>query len=533
MSVGKQTVNANLNRDTLAQLIKVEKAKCTIDPAHFIREYCKIQHPKLGKLKFNLFDFQEQTLNIFLTHNQIIINKSRQMGISTLIAAYALWIALFNNDKNILILATKLTVARNILIKIQLMYDGLPSWLKKGKASADEKNKLSIAFGNGSRIQTMTTTKESGRSEAASLVIIDEAAFIKNMEETWGGIKATTATGGQVIALSTPNGYGNWFHKTCQGAQNNINAFYYLELPWQLHPHLNQKWRDEQDETLGPRIAAQEYDCSFLTSGQTVISPEILEYYKKNHILKPIEIRGADSGYWVWDYVDHTKQYIVSVDVARGDASDYSTIQVIEAESLVQVAEYQGKINPDELGNLAVAIGSEYNDALLVIENTGIGYAAVQAAINRGYRNLYYSTSHEDKVIDINDYLSYSSKARKTAGFATSVATRPLMVSKLETLMRQDLVKIRSSRLLGELFVFFWYGNKGMAQPGYHDDLVMAFMIGLWTRDSAIMLKNQSMDMTIKQLSLIQNTKTKLNQQTLSQSPHMPTYLGNDISWLL
>ena len=102
----------------------------------------------------------------------------------------------------------------------------------------------------------------------------------------------------------------------------------------------------------------------------------------------------------------------------------------------------------------------------------------------------------------------------------------------METMMRQDLVKIKSSRLFNELNTFYWYGNKGQAQPGYHDDLVMAFMIALWTRDSAIMLENYSLDSTRQSLGLIKTTQNK--SKMVKHDPnagHFNSFREN-IDWL-
>ena len=81
----------------------------------------------------------------------------------------------------------------------------------------------------------------------------------------------TLATGGGAIVLSTPYGTGNWFHKTWVSAENNENDFLPIKLPWWVHPERDENWRKRQDELLGdPRLAAQECDCDFSTSGDIV-----------------------------------------------------------------------------------------------------------------------------------------------------------------------------------------------------------------------------------------------------------------------
>jgi phage terminase large subunit-like protein len=156
---------------TLKEIIRDEYKKCAADPVHFMKKYCQIQHPKKGKIPFHLYPFQEQTLRELRDHDYNIILKSRQLGISTLSAGYALWMITFFSDKNILVIATKQDVAKNLVTKVQVMYDNLPSWLKLPNV---EYNKLSLRLNNGSQIKATSSSTDSGRSEALSLLIIDE-----------------------------------------------------------------------------------------------------------------------------------------------------------------------------------------------------------------------------------------------------------------------------------------------------------------------------------------------------------------------
>ena len=165
---------------SLKEIIREEYKRCLQDPVHFMKKYCQIQHPKKGKIPFHLYPFQEKSLRDLRDHDYNVILKSRQLGISTLSAGYALWLMTFFGDKNILVIATKQEVAKNLVLKVKVMYENLPSWLK---LPATEDNKLSLRFNNGSQIKATSSSGDSGRSEALSLLIIDEAAFISNVEE--------------------------------------------------------------------------------------------------------------------------------------------------------------------------------------------------------------------------------------------------------------------------------------------------------------------------------------------------------------
>lgn len=484
----------------LREIIKEEYKKSAASPVYFMKKYCYIQHPTRGKLLFNLYPFQEKTLEQFALNDYNIILKSRQLGISTLTAGYALWLMLFKNDSNVLVIATKQEVAKNLVTKVRVMYDNLPSWLR-GNEKPTANNKLSLELENGSKIKAVSSAADSGRSEALSLLIIDEVAFIDDNKVVpiWASSQQTLATGGKAILLSTPNGTGNFFHKTWIDSEAGTNKFNTIRLPWSVHPERDLNWRKEQDELLGPRMAAQECDCDFSTSGNTVIPIDTIDWFTQTYCKEPIEKRGIDGNFWVWEPVDYSKNYIVSCDVARGDSSDYSAIQVFETVTLTQVAEYKGQLGTKDFGNMAVAIATEYNDALLVIENANVGWAAIQPAIDRGYKNLYYSHKSEDLLNDPLKHLRRGHDLRDTAdmvaGFTTSTKIRPMMISKLELYMREKGLIIRSSRLLDELRVFIWKNGKPQSQTGYNDDTVLAACIGVWVRDTALQLRQMGVDL--------------------------------------
>jgi hypothetical protein len=335
-------------------------------------------------------------------------------------------------------------------------------------------------------------------------VISHNCAFIPNVEDIWISSQQTLATGGGAIILSTPNGVGNFFHQLWVESESKTNSrFHQIKLPWTVHPDRDQSWRDKQDDLLGIRGARQECDASFEGTGHTVIEGELLAWYRKTTVQDPISKQGFDGNLWIWEHPDYTKDYIVVADVARGDGGDYSGAHVLDVESMVQVAEYKGQISPKDYGNLLVNLATQYNDALLVIENANIGWTTIQVAIDRGYKNLYYSTK-DSSVSDVSQqlsrYVDLKDTSQMVAGFTTSSRTRPLVISKLDTYMRERTPVIRSSRLMDELDVFIWNGSKAEAMRGYNDDLVMSFCIALWIRDTALRLRQQGIEVQRKTL---------------------------------
>ena len=519
---------------SLKEIVKEEYLKCAKSATYFMKKYCMIQHPTKGKIPFHLYPYQEDTLQDFQISDRMIILKSRQLGISTLIAGYALWMILFQSDKNVLVVAIDQNTSKNLVTKVRVMFDNLPSWLKM---RAVESNRLSMRLANGSQIKAVSSTGTSGRSEALSLVIIDEAAFVDNAEELWASLQQTLSTGGQGILLSTPNGTGNFFHKMWTRAEAGENKFKTKRLPWQVHPDRDQAWRTRQDEELGPRLAAQECDCDFSTSGNTVVSPEIITYYMQTYAQEPLEKRGFDGNLWIWEIPDYGKNYIVTADVARGDGTDYSAFHVLDIDTCRQVAEYRGQLTTKDYGNMLVAVATEYNDALLVVENANVGWATIQQVLDRGYKNLYYT--YKSDVLDSDRYLTkgydLANKSDMVAGFTMSSKTRPLTISKMELYLREKSCIIRSKRLLEELYVFVWKNARPEAASGYNDDLIMSYCQGLWVRDTALRLRQAGIELSRMALSNIKSTVSvyKPTTQTNPWKINTPNGGQEDMNWLL
>ena len=522
------------DKKQLKEAIKREYAKCATDPTYFLGKYGIIQHPVKGKVNFNLYDFQEKSLKSFMKHDYNIVLKARQLGLSTLTAGYALWMMTFQQDKNILVIATKQETAKNLVTKVRVMHANLPAWLKQ---PCVEDNKLSLRYKNGSQIKAVASSEESGRSEALSLLIIDEAAFIDKIDTIWGAAQQTLATGGRALVISTPNGVGNFFHKTWVGAENGTNDFNFIKLHWSVHPEREQEWRDEQDKLLGPSLAAQECDCDFITSGRGVVDGLLLEQMKESSVREPIEKRGIDSNYWIWQPPNYTKNYVVSADVSRGDGTDYSAFHIIDVETLEQVAEYKGKISTQDFGNMLVNVASEYNNALLVVENNNIGWAAIQQVIDREYPNLFY-TSKDLQYVDVQHQITnkYRSQERNMVpGFSTTQKTRPLIIAKLEEMFREESVMVHSQRLIDELFVFIYNGNRAEALKGYNDDLVMSFAIALWVRDTALRLRSEGIELSKKAIQGIgQNPGIYTSEVQKNDSWEMDVKgEKEDLTWLI
>jgi hypothetical protein len=418
------------------------------------------------------------------------------------------------------------------------MYENLPSWLKIGH---EENNKLSLKLKNGSKIQAKSSSPDAARSEAVSLLIVDEAAFIENIAETWASAQQTLATGGGAIVLSTPYGTGNWFHQMWESAENSLDSeFLPIKLPWYVHPERDQTWRDKQDILLGdPRLAAQECDCDFNTSGDTVFYSEFMEFYEKTYLKDPLEKRGADRNLWIWEPADYSRQYMVIADVARGDSKDFSGFHIMDVENNTQVGEYKGQIGTQEYGHLLVGIATEYNNALLVVENANIGWSTIQTILERGYSNLYHSPKSGEIKAD-SYFNEYSDKSRMTPGFTMNSKTRPICINKFQESIADKGVIFQSKRLLSEMKTFIWKNGRAEAQSGYNDDLVMPFSMGQYVRSTALQFNKYGEDMYKSMLNSTTSTNTPYHGGYSPTNQENPWSMDNpysngkeDIRWLL
>lgn len=485
-----------------------EIVKCGKDPSYFMNKYVKIQHPTRGTIPFNTYKFQDDCVKDFVQHRFNVILKSRQLGMSTLGAAYAVWLALFYKDKNILVIATKLTVAMNFIKKVKVAIKGLPKWLVLPEIVGN--NKQSVEFSNGSQIKAIPTSDDAGRSEALSLLIVDEAAFVRNFDELWMGLYPTISTGGRAIVLSTPNGVGGQYYDIYMQAEKGENEFNPIKLPWNVHPEHDEEWFERESKNFSPRQVAQEFLCDFAASGDTFLSAEDIEKYRSG-VRPPLERWGPDMGVWVWKYALSEKRYIISADVSRGDAFDYSAFHVIDTESSEIVAEYRGKLPPDQFALLLNEAGMRYNKAVICPENNTYGYACIMKLVEINYPNLYYKNERDRYA----SYYSNDSDIHKI-GFTTNSKTRSQILTKLEEVLRNGHVRSYSSRLYEELKTFIWKGAKAQAQKGSTDDLVIALAIGVWLYDTSPVYHKQTVDINKAMLDAMGVNRTAFASSTIN-----------------
>ena len=203
-----------------------------------------------------------------------------------------------------------------------------------------------------------------------------------------------------------------------------------------------------------------------------------------------------------------------------------------------QVAEYKGKVAPRDFGAFLVAVATEWNGALLVVENASVGWSTIEEILARGYNNLYYGTTNQTETAE--SYATKLDRDQLTPGFTMSSRTRPLVIAKMTEYIHDKSVVFHSKRLGLELRTFIWLNGKAQAQEGYHDDLVMSFGTCLYVRDTALRLRQQGLDLSKAQLSAFGDLNKKDPAVYTNTRPLVDPYKVynpkggyEDISWLL
>jgi hypothetical protein len=495
-----------------------EIMKCGEDPAYFIKNYVKIAHPIRGPLPFDTYPYQDMCLDAFQKNRFVITNKSRQLGLSTLSAAYSVWMAIFQRDKNILCIATRLEVAKNFLKKVNLMYESLPKWLVMPAVKAQSVKY--IEFSNGSKIQAVPSGKDAGRSESLSLLIVDEAAHVENIDELWLGLRPALGTGGSAILISSPSGVGTLFHKLWVGAKEGIdgkgadypgegtNDFYRIELPWTVHPEHDQEWYEKEAAEIRPAKGESgvnmELNCQFVSSGEGFITQEVFDRLD-SWISLPIASYGKGGNLWIWKYAVPGHRYLIPIDCARGDAKDFSAFHVIDIDADEVIAEFQAKISPEDLADFVAEIGLRYNTATLCPELNSYGLITASKLKSLKYPKLYYEKFAKNVYSVYNEF----DVIDELPGLTTGPKNRDEMMAKLENILRTGAVRVYSKRLVDELRTFVWKGSKAQAMKGYNDDLVMSLAIGLHLFDASGTEIHDGQEMAMAMLAAMgKSTKT-------------------------
>ena len=514
---------------------RIEVQKCKADFYYFCRKYVFIHHPIRGFIKFDLFPFQERVFENFQKARFNIVKKPRQMGLSTLTSVYLLWMAAFQPAKEIMIVSIGSRESKEFLKHIKVAYERCPEWLV---GPLDQDNKSTMVFTSGSRIQSIPSPKYAARSFAASFLVIDEAAFIDNIESLWTSAFPILSTGGKAIVLSTVNGTfgaGQWFYFKWKEAELKLNNFNSVSLNYWEHPDYDSKdWAEQQKRDLGDRKFAQEVLCDFAGSIETFIPADVISKYlsldkDEVPILKDPISKTLDGKLWIWNNPEPNHFYIIGVDCAKqGIGKSNSTFQIIDINTSEQVAEFCGKIDIREFAAEVYDIATLYNKGFVILEINNMGLAAMN--------ELYYT---------LNYHNIYHRKGG-IPGWETTVKTRPLIIEALEQVFIKDLIKIKSIRTINELQTFARDEETGKVekQRGATDDLVIALGLSVMGIQQALLANPTMKSMLLPDFG--DEKKDKMAQLseylkwTLRKDPYIAEIkledgriIKEDIRWLI
>lgn len=358
-----------------------ELLKCSSDINNFLK-YVKIVHPDRGRIEFVPYSFQKKILHKLQNNRFSVFLCSRQCGKSSTLSIYALWYAIFNGDKTIGIVSNKQISAIDIMNRIKIIYEELPSWIKPG---VKEYSKTFILFDNGTRIMVSATSPDAFRGRTINLLICDEIAFVPKhiCEDFWAANYPTisASSDAKISLISTPNGVFNLFHRIYSQAERGENTFDHLKVTWREVPGRDDKWAEEQLKNLGKVKFAQEYSVEFLGSTNTVIDSNVLE--KLFFDIKDPESYDLNNRLLIYEKPQIGCQYVLGVDTAKGTGENYSTIQILKLESLkplkyVQVAVYNdNKTDIYLFADIINRLSYYYNNGYIMCENNAEGAAVV------------------------------------------------------------------------------------------------------------------------------------------------------------
>ncbi|PCI27522.1 hypothetical protein COB55_05630 [Candidatus Wolfebacteria bacterium] len=489
-----------------------EYAKCVQSPAYYGENYCKVfDQTNGGDVPFKVFPRQREFIENCLKYDFNIVRKPRQTGVSTTAALFVATNAMFEDNRKTLIIANKQDTAHEFLKKVKSFVNYVPKWM--GIKVIRETMGL-IILNNGSEIKAVATSEDALRGFTPTLLVMDEAAYIDHGENVWTAAQPSLSTGGGAILLSTPNGRDPLYYEIYDAAKNDKNNFHITEFKWFEDPRFNKNltWTKGDmviDDWLRRKVVeddfitfdkleergftptsswfvdmcrqlngderkiAQEILGSFLGSGDNVIDDQWINIQDKENVKTPIRTEEFDGNMWIWEDPIPDHQYVQSIDVSRGDSADFSTIVIIDVNTGCQVAEYQGMVPGDYLGQMGFKYGNKYQAYTIVDITGGYGIATILKLLDMGFekRLIHYDHTRSKVLID---RLKGLRKGEKIPGFNISGNNRVLVIQELERQVRQQEFIVRSSRAISEMRTWIYKNGRADHAQGKHDDILMA-----------------------------------------------------------
>ncbi|MBT9159495.1 MAG: hypothetical protein DDT26_00754 [Dehalococcoidia bacterium] len=470
-----------------------ELKKCAADFNYFAENYCKVLSLGAGLVNFKMRGYQQRIAENIRDNRFNIVLLCRQSGKTTLVSAMLCWEVLFKRDWTIAVLANKSDQAREVMGRIQLMYENLPFWMQKG---AKVWNKGSFSLENNSRIFSSGTSASGIRGRSVDHLYLDEFAHIdRNKQEpfytsTYPVISAGANT--KLTITSTPKGlelfYKIWTDATQLpdgtkiDANKNIgvcgeNGFVASEAHWSEVPGRDEAWKDMTLSQMSQEEFNQEFENHFIGSSGTLIAGHVLRRLVHQ---KPITENGSLR---VFESAKQDHLYIALIDVARGMGLDYNTCVVVDATQIPfrVVCTYRNNLKSTlQFPSVVAGIAKEYNNAATLVETNDIGQQVADALhYDLDCENVLMTTSNGRKGTSVSSgYGAYGSNLRR--GLKMSAAVKRIGCAQLKNLIELDKLIVNDINILDELFTFVENGTSYSADTGAHDDLVMPLVMFGW-----------------------------------------------------
>lgn len=451
-----------------------EFVKCAEDPIYFIKKYCMIVRPGSGLIHFIPYEYQLEVIEQMIDNRFTLLKWPRQYGKTTTVGAILLWYLLFNRRYTIAVLAHQEKQSREILSRIQTMFEYLPKWLQQG---VSEWNKGSVQFENGSVIFTAATSASAVRGRSIDWIYLDEFAFVpNNMQEefytsAYPTISSSEST--KMTVSSTPNGF-NLFWKLWDEAERKKNDFVTHAVHWSDMPGRDMAWKEKQIKNSSQEQFRQEYETEFLGSSHTLIDSRKLRLLSTN-APKPISFGENVS---VFEPPNKHSLYVIVVDTGAGGGGDYSAFTVMDCTEVPYevVCTYRSKfISPYLYPNIIYEIAKKYNNAYILIENQVGGQVAEIMHWDLEYENIITTQTTKGGQV-IGGAFGTGLKL----GVHTSKQVKRIGCSNLKSLIESDKLIVNDVNIVYELSRFVMNSKNSFEAEEGHDDLVMCLVLFAW-----------------------------------------------------
>ena len=456
----------------------VEYKRCMDDPLHFIQNYVKIVSLDEGLVPFKMYSFQKEMVGTFHSNRFTICKLPRQSGKSTVMISYLLHYALFNPSVNIAILANKAATARDLLSRLQLAYEHLPKWLQQGVMSW---NKGSLELENGSKILASSTSASAVRGGSYNIIFLDEFAYVPSnvAEQFFSSVYPTISSGKttKVMIVSTPHGM-NMFYKLWTDAENQRNTYIPIEVHWSEVPGRDEAWKKETIKNTSEQQFNTEFECEFLGSIDTLISPNKLRTLAYKNPLQ------SNAGLDVYEQPKEGNTYLLTADVSRGVANDYSAYIVFDVSQVPYriVAKYRdNEVKPLIFPQKIHQVAKAYNGAFVLVEVNDIGEQVANS--------MHYDMEYDNMIMAsmrgrAGQILGGGfSGGRAQLGVRTTKAVKKIGCSNLKQLIEDNKLIVEDYDAINELSTFIVKGSSFEADDGCNDDLVACMFIFGWCTD--------------------------------------------------